>query len=438
MNKAKYILLTALFALLAPGTVAADNKPLIEKFKKQLVRTTNARDSLRILYDIFDLSNRKGQIETAWQIYETAGRAENETAQADILRQLAVFNHSSDSVINHLVGLAEQLSNADRRAATKIFIINQRINKRGRLPNDHFIDSVLIGDITAPTQTYDPNIYKKIGLLYQVIQYMGADADGVFFKESLDQYDRLIKQLPASDYPLINQFYTTAAIIHSRYMGDGAKAIKYDRKLLGIVSELEKMYRKKNRRYRNYDTSKYICYRRMLSNYQYLSAEEIETITDSISALAAANEDIASSLARDPRPYAYYYMSLKEYDKAIPFLQKIIGKDPTMSFDLMKHYRMLMKAAKATGRTALYADTMEKFITCSESIDSMRKETLKKEVLLHDSLYNTPLFKIEKPAKKAGDNAGESPSVLFYIVSGILALILILYVILYVRLRIRK
>lgn len=438
--KHRTILLAFLLAFIGSTMKAeTNNESIISKLYKKLSRTTNARDSLRTLYDIFDLSTKNDQNEIGWLIYETAGRAYDETSQADILRNLAVLNHSSDSVIGVLLKLTDQLPNADQRVATKVFIINQRVNKQGRLPNDRTLEKTLIDSLESPRQTYNPNIYLQIGLLYQVIQYMGVDADGVFFNESMNRYDDLINKLPASDYPLKNQFYTTAAIIHSRYQGDAKKAIYYDRKLLEIMNQLQKMYNNKFRRYKNFDRNRFISFRRILSNYSALTPEQVEEVWDSINAIASRNDEVRRSMIYDPQAEAYYNMAKKNYANAIPPLLKISRSEQELSFNLMKYNRMLMEASKATGNQEVYVESLERFVEASQAIDSMRKATLKKEVLLHDSLWSTPIFKTDLSDARL-KVAKEDPKfkLPLELLSGLLACLLLIYVIFYVKLRLRK
>ena len=269
------IIITIITLLTSAFSASADSKPgkklLYDKYEKQLQTTTSARDSVRILYYLFDLSDRRGQLQLAWDIYYTAGRAENVTAQLDMLRTLGTYYAANDSVINLLLKYTNEIPNEASRSATRTFILNQQISRKSRQPDDTELQRMLLDSIKHSHNLGGDDIYDRISLLYQIIQYLGVDADGVLFKECLDRYADLMDELPTSDYPLKNQFYTTAAMIHSRMNGNPAKAIDFDRKLLEIIEQLQVMYRKKKRTFRNYDTNKFISYRRILSNYPALT-----------------------------------------------------------------------------------------------------------------------------------------------------------------------
>ena len=438
------IFIIILLALVISFSAAAESKPgkqaLIDKYLKQLETTTSARDSLRILYYIFDLSDRKGQLKYAWDIYYTASRAENVNAQLDMLRNLATFHSSNDSIINRLLKLTDEISNEDSRSATKTFIINQQINRKSRNPGDTQMQCMLLDSITKSHNLEGKDIYDKLSLLYQIIQYLGVDADGVLFKECLDAYGSLIEELPSSDYPLKNQFYTTAAMIHSRMNGNPAKAIEYDRKLLEIADQLQQMYTKKNRKFRNYDTTKFISYRRMMGNYKALTSEEIETLHDSIKALYDRNPDVKKTMDREGQAFVFYYMATQDYENAIPALIGLL-KNPDMSaYQKQKYNSMLIEAAKAINDQKTYIKAMEQYIDYSRDIDSLRRITMKREIMLRDSIINAPLLYKEKGSSKTHITNREHKKLeqTLMAVASALAILLIIYVILYIRLRQKK
>lgn len=436
-----YILITILLVITGSLSAAAEQKPgkqfLIEKYSDQLKTTTTAKDSLRILYYIFDLSDRKGQIKTAWEIYNTASRANNVNAELDMLRNLGTFYANNDTMVQYLLNLTDKISNEDSRAATKTFITNQQIIRKSRNPQDTDFQKMLLDSITKSHNLEGKDIYDKISLIYQIIQYLGVDADGVLFKECLDTYGDLVEELPASDYPLKNQFYTNAAMVHSRMNGNPKKAIEYDRKLIEIIDQLQQMYIKKNRKFRNYDTSKFISYRRMMSNYKGLSDEEIETIHDSIEMLYNRDPDVKRTMDKNGEAFAFYYMATKQYDKAIPAIKGILKELDLSAYNKQKYNSMLIEASKAINDQKTYIESMERYIEHSKEIDSLRKITVKREIMLRDSIINAPLlYKASKQETKRITNLEHRKiEQTLTIVASALAILLIIYMILYIRLR---
>ncbi|MDE5795248.1 MAG: hypothetical protein K2I08_11075 [Muribaculaceae bacterium] len=442
MKKSKILIILTII-IVGVLSAVAQTKPakqeLIEKYSEQLKTTTSARDSLRILYYIFDLSDRKGQVSSAWEILRIAERAENMNAQLDMIRNLATFYAANDSVIEALIKMTENIPNQEARAATKTFIVNQQINRKSRHPDDTDFQKILLDSITKSHNLEGKDIYDKLSLLYQIIQYLGVDADGVLFKECLDTYGKLIEDLPQSDYPLKNQYYTTAAMIHSRLNGNPHKAIEYDKKLLEIIEQLQQMYIKKNRKFRNYDTNKFISYRRMMGNYHALSEEEIETIHDSIMAIYERNADVRRTMDQNGQANVFYYMAIKDYKNAIPALEGFLRNRDLSTYQRQKYNGMLIEAAKGVNDTKTYIKAMEQFIEYSEEIDSLRKITMKREIMLRDSIINAPLLykDYSAPTRHLTNLEHRKIEQTLTIIASALAILLIIYIILYVKLRIR-
>lgn len=432
------LLITLLFMAVGFANMSAVSvvakELLIEQYQNRLKELTTARDSLRVLYYLFDLSNRHGQKEIAWQIYETAGRAQDTNAQIDMLRNLSVFYHRDDSMINEIQKLADNIPNSDARHATKTFIFNQQVSTKSANPDDNTFSVMLLDSIVNSHDLQGHNVYDRIALLYQIMQYIGVESEGSLFTETLDKYAELIDQLPESDYPLKNQFYTTSAIFHSRINGDQRRAVLYDKKLLEIMDMLQEMYVKQKRKYRNYDANKFTSYRRMLSNFKVLTPQELEEYHDSIKMLIQRNEDVRNTYEKNYQSDAYYNYAKGNYKEAIPYIQKSLNGSLNLSvYQKIKFYEMLKNAAKAVGDTPTYIDAMENYIQLEDILDSMRVVTNQREIMLRNSIANAPLLQSPEEAHQTGKKKWREASLI--VVSSLLAILLVIYMALYVRLR---
>lgn len=426
------------FALLLSAFIpslmfAGQNKQfLIEKYTKQLESLSNAHDSVKVLYNLFDLSDRTNQETIAWQIYNTAGRAKNINAQMDMLRNLATFNND-DSVLNMLQSLADKIPNDDARAATKTFIFNRQVSMKSRNPNDDKFSTILLDSIVNSHNLQGNNVYDRLALVYQILQYIGVEAEGSLFIEYTEKYADIIDHLPDSDFPLKNQFYTTSAIVHSRINGDQRKSVACDRKLLEIIDQLQKMYLKQNRKFRNYDINKFISYQRILSNFKVLSAQEIETVHDSIMSIYYRDSDVKNSYDTTQLVKAYYHFARGEYNKALPCIKVALEKAHLSIYNRIKLLDMLIKSAKAVGDHNTYVHAMEDYINSGNIIDSMRSIANNREVVIRNTILNTPL--LQDTSSTTQPKESKSRELDLMVVSSLLAVLLIIYMILYVRLR---
>lgn len=434
----RLILLIALFCN-AFATIYANvsKEELISQYQNRLkYTTTNARDSLKVMYYLFDLSDRTVRRSLAWQIYETARRANDVNSQMDMLRNLAVLNYDNDSIIERLQWMADRIPNESARSATKTFIFNQHVNHRTRFPEDPKLSSILLDSILNSHDLQGNDIYDRIALLFQIVQYIGVEAEGSLFVECLEKYAQLIDELPQSDFPLKNQFYTTSAIFHSRPNGNQKMAIKYDRKLIEIMDQLQMMYKKQNRKYRNYDDSKFACYRRMLSNFKVLKPEEIEEIHDSIIMLAGRNPDVKSTLESDNQVHAYYSYAKGDYREALPHIKKALESTKLSVYQKLKLYDMMSHAAKETGEHKDYVLALENIVGNEHIIDSLRKEVVQREIMLRNTFAGTQI--LGNASNDALPQTKGNREKLLIAFSSMLALILMIYMVMYVRLRRRR
>ena len=141
-SMAKTIVSLAVASALAAGATAnaMDNtsrQRLYQEYASKLEGAGSARDSLRILYNMFDLSSRQGQLKHSWDILHTAVNAEDINAQLDMLRTLATFNAGNDSIIDLLLKHADGIHNKAARESTRTYILNQFFARKNRHGSRH-------------------------------------------------------------------------------------------------------------------------------------------------------------------------------------------------------------------------------------------------------------------------------------------------------------
>lgn len=432
------ILTATLLAVPANALGKAAKELLYDKYASELETATSARDSIRILYNMFDLSGRKGQLKHGWELLDLSDRAEDISVKIDMLRTLGTFYPGNDSVVGVLLNLTDEIPNAVARASTRTYILNQHFMRKNRKISNPELQVMLLDSITKSHNLKGGDIYDELSVIYQILMFLGVDAEGVLFRESLETYEELIKELPMGDYPLKSQFNTTSAMIHSRLNGDAQKAVQADRDMLDLIRMLQQMYLKQNRKYRNYDVNKFISYRRMLSNYEGLSREELEEVHDSILAICERDPDVKNTILRDGHPSGFYYMAIGDYEKALPILKTMFEGPWLTSYQRQKYSSMVMTAAKEVGDKESYYEAMESFIDSSMEIDSLKSLAIKKEIMVRDSILITPLLSDVANHRENKTRQAQRSDRIYMVISAVLALLLIVYVWLYFKLRLKK
>lgn len=102
------VCMAALFSVSAEAALPPDPDAVISKLRSQLPDTKTAQDSLRIYYDIFDLSSRKTRPAAARDLYNQAVRMGRDDVKLDVLRQITSLYFSNDSASRVILNTAKK------------------------------------------------------------------------------------------------------------------------------------------------------------------------------------------------------------------------------------------------------------------------------------------------------------------------------------------
>lgn len=373
-------------------------KPSVESLRKELASAVTPADSVRLLYNIFDIQSRREQGATCEMIYHTAMRAGDHTSALDALRHLANMYSNSDSLQAIFEKRAHEIpGESDDKKETEVFTYLARINTLSSLNDEERVRQKLNKLLKKYTTTEHEDLYQHIEALFTICILLGHSTKGELLSDYLDKLGSLIDQLPNPLSPLRSKYLVEKAII-STLNGNHASAIQADKKLLETIKRLEINYHKQGRYLRGYERSYYSIYRRMLSNHPALTPQEIEKIYREIQKLVAENPDVAADYARNPRPDIYYYMATRRYREAIPLLQKAVAYPPN-KLVRMPLLRDLKTAASQTGDSATllkalveYNNSLEEYIK-KKSLERMRELQI---------LYNVNDLKLENSKLETG------------------------------------
>lgn len=319
----------------------------IDRLKEQLSAATATDDSIRIMYDIYDLSDKKSRAAVAWQMLDIAERTCDNTLGLDMLRHLANTYIRNDSVLEILQQKCATYPDGDDRNATEAFIAMRRAGYIARYASEakrlDKIKEIIKRYQTLPAQATP---YQQIERLGSLCILLGNGTHMAMLAKYIDKSLEMVKALPENDFAVRNIIYNQAAAVYTN-LNQTEKAIAANKALLDIMDRMTAYYHNKGRKYRNYDTNRYTSYRNILQNYEGLSDKEIQQYYDSIKSIAARNDAVAADMGNN-MVNAYYLMAVGDYAGAIPLLENIIEAQ-TDNFNVMRAMRNIITAAKATG-----------------------------------------------------------------------------------------
>lgn len=320
---------------------------MIDSLQGQLSIAPTAADSIKPLYDIFDMSYGLERDKLAHQLYLTARQAKNDPVRLDMLRNIANQNWRNDSILQYVCSELKSMKQTPEVISTRLFtdmicIDNLLFNEHAGRSREQLLEYVRRYSNEVPSDDYDRAV-----LLYAVCRYLGEETRGDLLENYLERLDKLVETMKLPDGAVRRLIYNRAAPIFFEN-GNYPKVIETDMKLLHEIDSLQLSYEEEGRVYYNAPIHRYKSYRRMLGCFPVLSDSEVEDLYGKILSLADMNTTIAGDLERNERAHIYYAMATGDYQRAKKMLLKQIDS-PAHTALRLSMLRMLKDAANKTG-----------------------------------------------------------------------------------------
>ena len=331
---------------------AAKKQAISDTLARQLSQTKAATHRLQILYDLFDLAPHDSVTVTGERVLEAALEVKDYASAMDMYRRLGSFNIGRDTLrIESYINGLTKLPKSPERDATECFLYLSLMTAKAHCLDEDMRYNQLMHLLQRfrDTRTQNQPIYDRVVMMFTLCNYLDAAVPGEILTSYLNELEGLIKQMPYKLNGLENMFYLHSAMVYTSN-DQPARAVAADRELLQVINRLDNERIQQGRIYRNYDRFRYSVYRRMLSNYDALSDEEVEKIYRRVLELQKTNEAVADDMAHNPRVEAYYNMAKENYATALPLLMECLDKE-RQQHNRRQLLRLAVKAATETGDT---------------------------------------------------------------------------------------
>lgn len=431
-----FFLLACSSLALTAAQSAERNKAVSDSLRAALPSAKTDAERVQILYDIFDLAPQDSVSVVGEQVIEAALKDKDYASAMDMYRRLASFNIARDTarITRYLTDL-KKLPKTPERDATESFIYLSAMTARARYASEEERYQQIANLIHRYRDTVkrDSAVNDRVALLFTICNYLDAAMPGEVLTAYLTELDALIKKMPYRLMGLENMYYLHAAMAYT-YNDQPARAVAADRELLEVINRLDRDRIKQGRKYRNYDRFRYSVYRRMLSNADALSIDEVENIFRNIRNLQQTNHAVAADMERSPRAEAYYLMVKGRYTQALPLLQESLQAEKQN--DIRRQLlRLLVKAATKTENEGVLASALVDYNNVLEQ--TLRERTMQRgQELL--ALYNVEDFKTIGSRSTDTESLASDNSHLWiavYVAIGLLVIASIMFVVLYKRSR---
>lgn len=350
-------------AAMCGNTVCGNTKYSVQdSIKTELSRATTVKDSIRLLYDLYDAVPRAKKYAYSKKLDEIARRINNDDIRLDLLRNNANLYLSSDSMLTVFENEACSMPMSDNQKATVLFIKLLNLAARTKMASAEKRRDIIQSLIEDYNENHGDDIYTQVEKLYSLCVCISFFTEGGdMYNKYLGELEQLMTQLPDDEgnAALKNMFFTRQAIL-STMKNNHQKAIQADYHILDNLKKLKKKYEAMGRKYKNYDASEYVCRLRLLNNFEGLPIQEVERNYARIMELAASNSDVMLDVKANERAELFYLMAMKEYDKALA----IMKRHPEAMQDQRYrpfYMRFMITAAQETGDKAAHMQALQDY-----------------------------------------------------------------------------
>lgn len=397
---------------------------------KGLKEATNPSDSLKILLDLYSVSDKINREKVRLQIIQVAQRSDNKDVISDVIKELSSSTDEAGGLAQ-LIEISEHVPEDTTIDRLQTVLVMEQANAEISMASDSNMQSRLAQYIVEGMGMH-VDIYKEIQNIYRAMVYLGASSQGPLYFEYIKRLGDLVNKLPEEDHAIRNLYYTTAALFYTRKK-DYKRAIELDRKLLAELDKIKSLYKDPEKARRDLDYFYYVSYRRMLRNFKGLTPEEIEDVYQNCLRLAQENEQAAAEFGTGGLTNSYYYMATKQYDKAIPNLLKALSQENISDFRRAELLGHLGYAYRKTGDKEGELVTVRKYAQMLLKDREAIRNDMYKEIELRNTA--TKLLEDEYASQEQQRNSNRVMRKTAMTLVYVLAVILIFLIGAYLRLR---
>lgn len=365
IKKITALLLIILAAIPAVALTREQQKIVLQA---SLRRMETSADSVKTLYDIYDLSSRAEQRNVAKQIYGAAMRAKDYSACMDILRHVSVLDRT-DSVSDMLIAANSKLPDSQERSETDLFLRMMRVSHEARYHSQENLHKEIAKLIDEEERMPVTDPRRRIMRLYTIVEYLSNGLSGKMLVKYVDKLEKAMEKADFKLYAVKNLVLSETANLYTA-VGEQQRAVAANRELLEVIDGLDKKYRDAGRMYRDYDVSRYVVYRRMLHNAAALQPGEADKYYKEIMEIAGRNADVAADIRNNPKVAAHYAMLKKDYPTAKAALLKVLQNEKSIR-TRRRILEELCVAAEATNDNAVLSKALKEYNHILRECDSL-------------------------------------------------------------------
>ena len=399
--------------------------------EKTLQNVSTTSDSILILLDVYNLSDKVNRNRVRLQLINLAERSDNKEVIFDVLKELSSASDETGSLAR-LIEISESIQGNHGNDNLRTVLVMEKAKTQPSNSSDSNAKNQEMVEFIRQGMSVNGDPYKEIQNIFRAMVYLGSESQGPLYFEYIKRLEQLVSELPEEDHDIKTLYYTTAALFYTRKR-DYRQALENDWKLIQELDKLSAHYSDQEAAHKDLDYFYYVSYRRMLRNFKGLTPEQVEKVYAKCLALAKSDERAAIEFGNGGLTNSYYYMATKQYPKAIPELKKALNNENISDFrkgELLGH---LSFAMRNTGDKEGELQALREYSQMLLKDRTKKRDDMYKEIELRNSVNQILLDEYQAQEQQRQENRvmRKTSITLVYV----LAIILIFLCGAYLRLR---
>lgn len=393
MKKVCFVLTVFALAMLSIQSVMGQTvrRERLDSLNRELSAKKTLKDSVRVMYDIFDLSFAETRASDGEKLLAAAKRLGNLRVQFDVMRRLAmiygdddVYADRYDAMINDAASMPKSPEQRETLAFLRIqnsVASNKSSSVKERQKKVHQMINSLGVNNGGTTDPYD-----RIEFLFVITRYLQYDMNSDLLARYVDELSKQINDLNSANRSLYHLYALQASKVFT-VANQIERGIEANKEVLKMIDDMEVGMREEGRQFRNYDNYRYATYRRMLILHKGLTDKELDHYYAQLMELVRTNEDIQHDYDSTQRPEIYYLIAKKRYREVLEILKKQIDNPQNVSMLHILYPDMIEAATALNDREALLKASLgyNKFLA---NLVTDRSDERTYEIDMLDKMHN--------------------------------------------------
>ncbi len=352
-------LILFIFTILPLSAISAslgiDNREAItDSIRIKLDKATTLKDSIPLLYDLFDLSPVEDRVRRGEILLDALMRGGTRQQQIEQMCSLgSVFGggHVDNKRFGELINAIAAMPQSVEQHVALCFLRAERMVAQAdtmtEASRQRHVRELIINNTTVE----NPDPYDRIEFLLKICALLKADISSDRLASYLSELRTLLYSTPPLTHALKSFYHLEASLIYN-VSGQREKAVECSLEYLKLLDERVKNAKEAGRKYRSFETYYAIIYSRLLNCYKLLSEDDVDRYYNNILEICRRNPDASRLVEAAQRCHIFYMMDKGRYNEALDLLNKQIDNPVNESFRAI-FYAYMIEAAEKTGNTEM-------------------------------------------------------------------------------------